>query len=93
MVQVDVGASRPRSGVAHLRAPTPTVAAAYANKTVTPPITRVVASAQGPAGYGAQVSSHDRPNSPTTLVCVGDLPLAPDTCVPDPTGGVTASVR
>ncbi len=48
------------------------------------PSMRVVASAQGPGGYGAQVASHDRPTSGGGLACVGDLPLLPDTCVPDP---------
>ena len=46
---------------------------------------RAVASAQGPGGYGAQVTSHDRPSTGGGLVCVGDLPVLPDTCVPDPT--------
>lgn len=71
---------RPGHGVTGPRA-----AAAGPNGAAPKPRMRVLASAKGPDGYGAQVASHDRPASGGSLACVGDLPLLPDTCVPDPT--------
>jgi DNA-directed RNA polymerase specialized sigma24 family protein len=50
----------------------------------------VLASAKGPDGYGASLESHDRPTSGGALACVGDLPLVPETCVPDPTRSAVA---
>lgn len=47
---------------------------------------RLLVSAKVPGGHDATVTSHDRPSSTPTLVCVGDLPAVPDTCLADPTG-------
>lgn len=54
---------------------------------------RMLASTQAPGGYGAEVTSHDRPASGGGLICVGDLPALPDTCVPDPTASTSSLGR
>lgn len=53
---------------------------------------RVLVAAQGPEGYGAELTSHERPASGGSLVCVGDLPLLADTCLADPTRGAGSAL-
>lgn len=93
IAQAAVDASGARPLAARIPAPTSALAATQTHPGVERSSTRAVASAQGPDGYGARVTSHDRPASPPTLLCVGDLPVAPDACVPDPTQTVAHPVR